>query len=317
MPLIHFQSHFNVEKMKWIFFIFGLDLIAHFVPQHGVVEAIKPLNYGWFKRYRRPRGAGRPALFLSNSAPYLSVQNVQNRPRRRPVRRPQKSARFNPSPYIYDADKPQHFTRPISPITNPKDNFHVPEFFPEIPPFRENYPRIPPPKEYPDEDLRPQIPNLPVQDINEIDDYQINGGKLPQVDNLLEQTFGKSKPKFNNYLIHHKRNILPDEGQDNIRIFPKLAEFKKNIPAFNFESSGPTIQGIADAFKFDMPGRQEVGFFKKPALNPDYHPGLDHHHSHYDEPEQFKKPFKRPEVFRDPEVRLRKNCFYLFCQAES
>ncbi len=124
------------------------------------MNALAQLNYGWFNK-RRSRPTQALLKLPEFNLPYLTI----NRPRRRPKlpRKLAKQQRFIPSPHPYDTDRPEHFTRPIqrppSPVSNPKDNFHVPEFFPEIPPFRENYPRIPGPKEYQNHEV--DVPRIP------------------------------------------------------------------------------------------------------------------------------------------------------------
>ena len=285
------------------------------------MEATAQLNYGWFRRQRRLRP--RPPLVLSNSAPFRQ-------------RLPRRKLRFNPNPQPYDKRFPEHFTRPIvkgeeflnnalddnpefvtRPINGQQENFKVPE----IPPFRQNYPRLSPPSELPENDLGPlrqplrpirneirnRLPEVPFKNSAEFNiqgkpEYNLRGGS--KYSQILDETFGKTK-KFNNYLIHHKRNILPDEGKDNIQIFPK--EDKKSsidFPEFpKLKGFGETeggfggfkhISNIANNFKFDLPSKTSFG---------SHHQSHFHGDNKYIEPEKYQKPplFQGPEVYHDPE----------------
>ena len=65
--------------------------------------------------------------------------------------------------------------------------------------------------------------------------------------------------KFHNYVIHHRRNLLPQEGRDNIQIFPRqrnsfplLPQFNKDIP-HEYANIQPTIENFANQFKHEIP----------------------------------------------------------------
>ena len=203
----------------------------------------------------------------------------------------------------------------------PQNNFQSDNHFEQISNFDETIPNFGTNSQN-NEHIGPQISQ----------EYYIRGGALEQHSNLNEPTFGIRNPggpikspqngKFHNYVIHHRRNLLPKEGKDNIQIFPRernnfplipqlnnfplLPHFNKEIP-HEYANIQPTIENFADQFKHEIPqGAPYKGPVHKPQKpqihhKPDiYHePEVYHEHEVYHEPVDFHH---KPEAYHEPEV---------------
>lgn len=185
----------------------------------------------------------------------------------------------------------------------------IPSFSKNTAPFREKHPgnSLPPLRDIPKGighfklDL-PKIPNsfgnggIPGK-------YHLQGGKLPDPNRGLKNSFGNqlgfknyansqlsASNGFDNYKVHHKRQILPDEGRDTS--FPKIPAFEHQ--EFGFKNPFSHIESIADNFKHEVP---KYGDPKPPPHQPEYH------QPEYHEPKPPKKPnFKPPnhQPYRPP-----------------
>ena len=105
---------------------------------------------------------------------------------------------------------------------------------------------------------------------------------------------------FDNYKVHHKRQILPDEGRDTS--FPKIPAFEHQ--EFSFKNPFSHIESIADNFKHEVP---KYGDHKPPPHQPEYHQPEyhepkppKHQHEPYQPPKKpnFKPPNHQP--YRPP-----------------
>ena len=243
---------------------------------------------------------------------------------------PRQLGKFRPSPKFrenrFKSINEDQFTKPIKPPTlAPSNSFESNNFFTNIPTFNEEMSTFG--KDIPNiEEHQPSLPN----------EYLIRGGSLPQHSELLENTFGRGHSgtkstqnfQFNNYLIHHKRNIVPKEGRDNIQIFPKLPpdpkkgrdniqifpklpQFHKDIP-HEYANIQPTIENFANQFKHEIPQgapyKGPIHVQKKPEIH--HKPGIYkepevyHEHEVYHEPVEYHKPdvYHEPEVYHEHEV---------------
>ena len=210
-------------------------LFSHSFFTTSRVDALAPLNYGWFKRHRGP--INKPTLVFSNSAPFLSIKNRKRRPAIA-QKFPRQIGKFRPSPK-FNENRPEHFTRPIA-APPPSNAFNSDSFFTEIPTFDDEFPNYEPevyqePDVYHDQEVyhkpvafhNPEVyhvpevyqdhdTNIPSRDQLEYEplkEYHIRGGTLPQHANLLDKTFGRgrgekkspSNGQFHNFLIHQHK----------------------------------------------------------------------------------------------------------------
>ena len=120
--------------------------------------------------------------------------------------------------------------------------------------------------------------------------------------------------EFHNYRIHHKRQILPNDGHD-IK-FPKQFEHKFGHEfghEFGIKDAFPHIENIANNFKFELPkhGDHKVAPHKPEFHHPEpeYHPPEPEYHlpepeyhppePEYHPPEHGYRPPVKP-VFHPP-----------------
>ena len=194
----------------------------------------------------------------------------------------------------------------------------IPSFSKNTAPFREKHPgnSLPPLKDIPKGigQFKLDLPKVP----HSFDNggipgrYQLQGGKLHDPNRGLKNSFGNqlgfknyansqlsSSNGFDNYKVHHKRQILPDEGRDTS--FPKIPAFEHQD--FGFKNSFSHIESIADNFKQEVPKYGD----HKPPHQPEYHqpeyhepeyhpPPKPHHHELYQPPKKpnFKPPSHQP-----------------------